>query len=260
MRRRPISLFSQPAPLNVGYRPHGPVEIRITSWELVRFLASQSFVAVSRGGFVFSTRPHRAYFDASSSTVSKRAALFDVQLDVSVIGILGVQRALDVVRVATDAADGFVLGHVARDDREFAGCGFSRGKTAAVQHDARKRGFFAGPNDDCERAARRGVEIVQQLQDGDRRERSEIAVEVAAGLGWLIFGLPEAESAFHPAQTNDRHELYFMCDNLKTEIEALRAKGVERSMVAEERWGSITKIRLPGGGEIGLYQPKHPKP
>ena len=51
-----------------------------------------------------------------------------------------------------------------------------------------------------------------------------------------------------------------MCDNLKTEIEALRAKGVECSMVSEERWGSITKIRLPGGGEIGLYQPKHPRP
>ena len=69
---------------------------------------------------------------------------------------------------------------------------------------------------------------------------------VDAGHGWLIFGLPKAESAFHPAQTNDRHELYFMCDNLKTEIEALRAKGVECSTVAEERWGSNTKIRLPG--------------
>jgi len=83
---------------------------------------------------------------------------------------------------------------------------------------------------------------------------------VDAGHGWLIFGLPKAESAFHPAQTNDRQELYFMCDNLKSEIEALRAKGVECSLVAEERWGSITKIRLPGGGEIGLYQPKHPRP
>jgi len=83
---------------------------------------------------------------------------------------------------------------------------------------------------------------------------------VDAGHGWLIFGLPEAESAFHPAETNDRHELYFMCDNLKAEIEALRAKGVECSTVTEERWGSITKIRLPGGGKIGLYQPKHPRP
>jgi len=83
---------------------------------------------------------------------------------------------------------------------------------------------------------------------------------VDAGHGWLIFRLPQAESAFHPDQANDRHELYLMCDNLKAEIETLRAKGVECSTVAEERWGSITKIRLPGGGEIGLYQPKHPRP
>lgn len=83
---------------------------------------------------------------------------------------------------------------------------------------------------------------------------------VDAGHGWLIFRLPEAELAFHPAQTNDRHEIYFLCDDLKTEIEALRARGVECSAVTEERWGSVTKIRLPGGGEIGLYQPKHPRP
>ncbi len=83
---------------------------------------------------------------------------------------------------------------------------------------------------------------------------------VDAGHGWLIFGLPKAESAFHPAEANDRHELYFMCDNLKTEMEVLRAKGVGCSKVIEEDWGSVTKIPLPGGGEIGLYQPKHPRP
>lgn len=83
---------------------------------------------------------------------------------------------------------------------------------------------------------------------------------VDAGHGWLIFGLPKAEAAFHPAQTNDRHELYLMCDDLKSEVAALRVRGAECSVVAEERWGSVTKIRLPGGGEIGLYQPKHPRP
>jgi catechol 2,3-dioxygenase-like lactoylglutathione lyase family enzyme len=83
---------------------------------------------------------------------------------------------------------------------------------------------------------------------------------VDAGRGWLIFALPKAESAFHPAPTNDRHELYFMCDDLNAEIEALRAKGVDCSEVAEERWGSITKIPLPGGGSVGLYQPTHPRP
>lgn len=81
---------------------------------------------------------------------------------------------------------------------------------------------------------------------------------VDAGHGWLIFALPPAESAFHPAEENNRHELYFLCDDLKAEMARLRAKGIECAEVAEERWGSITKIGLPGGGKIGLYQPKHP--
>ena len=81
---------------------------------------------------------------------------------------------------------------------------------------------------------------------------------VDAGHGWLIFALPPAEVAVHPTEENDRHELYFMCDDLKAEISALGTKGVRCSEVQEARWGSITKIRLPGGGEVGLYQPKHP--
>jgi hypothetical protein len=81
---------------------------------------------------------------------------------------------------------------------------------------------------------------------------------VDAGHGWLIFALPAAEAAFHPAEANDRHELYFMCDDLKAEISALKKKSVACSDIHNERWGSITKISLPGGGKIGLYQPKHP--
>lgn len=78
--------------------------------------------------------------------------------------------------------------------------------------------------------------------------------------GWLIFGLPKAESAFHPAGLNGRHEFYLMCDDLKAEIEALRAKRVESSAIVEEAWGSLTRVRLPGVVEIGLYQPKHQRP
>ena len=81
---------------------------------------------------------------------------------------------------------------------------------------------------------------------------------VDAGHGWLIFALPPAEAAFHPADENSRHELFFMCEDLKAEMAALATKGVSCSDVQEARWGSITKIRLPGGGEVGLYQPKHP--
>ena len=81
---------------------------------------------------------------------------------------------------------------------------------------------------------------------------------VDAGHGWLIFALPPAEAAFHPSDENGVHELYFMCDDLKAEMVSLAKKSVKCSKVQEARWGSITKIRLPGGGEVGLYQPKHP--
>src|SRR5215831_3817887 len=81
---------------------------------------------------------------------------------------------------------------------------------------------------------------------------------VDAGHGWLIFALPPAEVAVHPSEKDDRDELYFMCDDLRSEILALGNKGVRCSEVQEARWGSITKIRLPGGSEVGLYQPKHP--
>jgi catechol 2,3-dioxygenase-like lactoylglutathione lyase family enzyme len=81
---------------------------------------------------------------------------------------------------------------------------------------------------------------------------------VDAGHGWLIFALPPAETAFHPSDANGGHELYFMCDDLRSEIASLTKKNVTCSEIQEARWGSITKMRLPGGGEVGLYQPKHP--
>ena len=79
---------------------------------------------------------------------------------------------------------------------------------------------------------------------------------VDAGHGWLIFALPPAEVAVHPAAA-PKHELYLMCDDLKSEIAALTKKGAQISPIEEARWGSITKLRLPSGAEIGLYQPKH---
>jgi catechol 2,3-dioxygenase-like lactoylglutathione lyase family enzyme len=81
---------------------------------------------------------------------------------------------------------------------------------------------------------------------------------VDAGQGWLIFALPPAEAAFHPAGMNDGHELYFMCDDLQATMESLKAQKVKCGAVTEERWGSLTTISLPGSGKIGVYQPKHP--
>jgi catechol 2,3-dioxygenase-like lactoylglutathione lyase family enzyme len=81
---------------------------------------------------------------------------------------------------------------------------------------------------------------------------------VDAGRGWLIFALPPAEAAVHPAEENNNHQLYLMCDDLKAEIARLAGKGARCGEIEEARWGSATKISLPGGGYIGLYQPKHP--
>ena len=81
---------------------------------------------------------------------------------------------------------------------------------------------------------------------------------VDAGRGWLIFELPPSELAVHPADEDQRAELYFMCTDLKTEILALTQKGVSCSEVQEARWGSLARIKLPSGGELGLYEPKHP--
>jgi len=91
---------------------------------------------------------------------------------------------------------------------------------------------------------------------------------VDVGGGWLIFKLPPAEVAVHPsdgefAQRHSGHSLmgallYLMCDDLAGIVKSLEVKQIVCSPVSEERWGSRTTVRLPSGGEIGLYQPKHP--
>jgi catechol 2,3-dioxygenase-like lactoylglutathione lyase family enzyme len=81
---------------------------------------------------------------------------------------------------------------------------------------------------------------------------------VDAGHGWLIFALPPAELAVHPADTGGTHELYFMCDDVQAFIADMHARGVACDAVHEERWGSLTHLTLPGGSRLGVYQPKHP--
>jgi catechol 2,3-dioxygenase-like lactoylglutathione lyase family enzyme len=83
---------------------------------------------------------------------------------------------------------------------------------------------------------------------------------VDAGHGWLIFALPPAELAVHPSEKNDVHELFFMCDDIQTFMAEMAQKHVDCSPVDEQRWGSITRLTLPGGGKLGVYQPKHPSP
>ncbi len=84
---------------------------------------------------------------------------------------------------------------------------------------------------------------------------------IDAGGGWLIFALPPAEAAMHPTEGTPSHELFFTCNDIESTIEQLQHKGVEfTGGIAEQRWGRIIRMRLPGGGEVGMYEPRHPRP
>jgi catechol 2,3-dioxygenase-like lactoylglutathione lyase family enzyme len=82
---------------------------------------------------------------------------------------------------------------------------------------------------------------------------------VDAGDGWLIFRLPPAEVAVHPADGETKDELYLMCDDIEDTIGELTAKGVEISQpITDEGWGLLAAIRLPSGSDLPLYEPRHP--
>ena len=81
---------------------------------------------------------------------------------------------------------------------------------------------------------------------------------VDAGGGWLIFAAPPSELACHPAESNGRHELYLMCDDLRAEMTRLAEKGIACGPVSDRGWGLLSTLRLPGGGDLGLYEPHHP--
>lgn len=81
---------------------------------------------------------------------------------------------------------------------------------------------------------------------------------VDAGGGWLIFKLPPAEVAVHPDKKGDAHELYLMCDDLKATMADLKKVKVACDKPMDLPWGKLTYFKLPGGGKLGLYEPKHP--
>ncbi|MGA7836224.1 MAG: hypothetical protein WCA31_13545 [Acidimicrobiales bacterium] len=81
---------------------------------------------------------------------------------------------------------------------------------------------------------------------------------VDGGREWPIFALPPTELAVHPTEVGGGHEVYLMCDDLEAEMVLLAQRGAQCTSVEEAPWGSVTTIRLPGGGEVGLYQPRHP--
>lgn len=83
---------------------------------------------------------------------------------------------------------------------------------------------------------------------------------VDVGEGWLIFGLPPAEVAIHPSKQNSVHELYLMCADVEAFIDEMQVHGVSCTPVENMGWGRLTQVTLPGGGALGVYQPRHARP
>lgn len=81
---------------------------------------------------------------------------------------------------------------------------------------------------------------------------------VDAGRGWLIFAMPPAELAMHPVEGEEYHELYLMCDDITATVADLAKKGVQTTPIQDRGWGLVTQISVPGGGTLGMYEPRHP--
>jgi len=105
------------------------------------------------------------------------------------------------------------------------------------------------------------VVIYSQDAQADRRFFRDVLdfAHVDAGSGWLIFALPPSELAVHPSDGHNQHELYLMCDNLESTITELQRRNVAVSPVSDARWGRVIRMTLPGGGQLGLYEPQHPR-
>jgi hypothetical protein len=83
---------------------------------------------------------------------------------------------------------------------------------------------------------------------------------VDVGEGWLIFGLPPAEVAVHPSEKNDVHEFYLMCHDVEAFVASMQKRNVACAPVQDRGWGLLTQLTLPGGGRLGVYQPRHARP
>jgi hypothetical protein len=103
--------------------------------------------------------------------------------------------------------------------------------------------------------------IYSRDADADRQFLREVLdfSPVDAGDGWLVFKLPPAELAVHPTEGDGVHEMYLLCDDVEATVAALTAKGAQfAGPVADRGWGLLVSIVLPGGGQLGLYEPRHP--
>jgi catechol 2,3-dioxygenase-like lactoylglutathione lyase family enzyme len=109
-----------------------------------------------------------------------------------------------------------------------------------------------------------GAHAIIYSEDADAtrafwRDTLGFSRSVDAGQGWLIFALPPAEVAMHPDASGGRHELYLLCDDIEATVDQLKAGGVEfTSPITDQGWGRLTSLKVPGAGELGLYEPRHP--
>lgn len=83
---------------------------------------------------------------------------------------------------------------------------------------------------------------------------------VDVGRGWLIFGLPPSELAVHPADTNNQHEIYLMCDDIEVFVQQMSKEKIACTKIQDQGYGLFVKLTLPGGGKLGVYEPKHARP
>jgi hypothetical protein len=104
--------------------------------------------------------------------------------------------------------------------------------------------------------------IYSTSPDDDRAFLRDVLklTNVDVGGGWLIFGLPPAEVAVHPSDKNDVHQFYLMCDDVKAFIAKMKKRSIACGPEQDEGWGLLTQLTLPGGGKIGIYQPRHARP
>ncbi len=104
--------------------------------------------------------------------------------------------------------------------------------------------------------------ICSRRPDADRAFLRDVLglPHVDVGDGWLIFGLPPAEVAVHPSSANDVHEFYLMCADVGKFVAAMKKRGIACGPARDRGWGVLTHIMLPGGGKLGVYEPRHARP
>jgi hypothetical protein len=125
-------------------------------------------------------------------------------------------------------------------------------------------GFFPPRNMRSETAMIIGAHsiIYSTNPDEDRAFFRDVLklTNVDVGGGWLIFGLPPAEVAVHPSDKNDVHEFYLMSDDVEALVAEMKKRNLACAPVQNQGWGLVTQLTLPGGGKLGIYQPRHARP